>query len=88
MLNSCCLFNAPTALQDYFPILWKEFIDASREIYENNAGDMCNSILPKIECPSLIVQGNKDAMVSDEHPDYLLQNIKNARYVISVPPLL
>lgn len=65
--------------KEYFPTLWKEFIEASKEIYDNNGGDICKQYLPKIQCPTLIIHGDKDAMVSDEHPDYLQQHIKNSR---------
>jgi len=64
--------------KENFPILWKEFIEACKEIYDNNGGDICKAFLPKIQCPTLIVHGDKDAMVSDEHPEYLEQHIQNS----------
>ena len=65
--------------QDYFPVLWKEFIEASKEIFDNKGGDICKTFLQNIQCPTLIVHGDKDAMVSDEHPEYLEKHIKNSR---------
>jgi len=65
--------------KDYFPVLWKEFIEASKEIFDNNGGDICKTFLQNIQCPTLIVHGDKDAMVSDEHPEYLEKHIKNSR---------
>ena len=67
--------------QDYFPILWKEWVDAYYGLKKFD-GDICKQLLPNIVCPTLIVQGEKDTLVSDEHPDYLEKNIKNSRFDI------
>lgn len=40
--------------------------------------DICTKDLPKIQCPTLIMHGEKDDLVTKEHPLYLLKHIKNA----------
>ena len=66
--------------KDYFPILWQEWTDAYNALQVAN-GDICSDLLPNIICPTLIIQGDKDGVVSPEHPEYLEKNIKNSRSV-------
>ena len=66
--------------KDYFPILWQEWTDAYNALQVAN-GDICSDLLPNIICPTLIIQGDKDGVVSSEHPEYLEKNIKNSRSV-------
>lgn len=40
--------------------------------------DICTSELAMIKCPVLIVHGDKDPMISSEHPEHLVKNIPNA----------
>lgn len=44
--------------------------------------NICKELLEKIQCPSLIMHGAKDAMVASEHPDMLHRRIKGSRLVI------
>lgn len=66
--------------EKYFQDTWSSWIDAMRLIFENKNGDVCQKDLRKIKCPSLIVHGEKDAIVFREHPDYLKANITNSKY--------
>lgn len=65
--------------EDYFKKTWESWVDAFVDIFEKQKGDICRSSLTKIECPTLIIHGAKDPMVPEEHPKYLVQNIKNHR---------
>lgn len=58
--------------------MWAAWCDALTEIYKNG-GDICTSSLPKIECPSFILHGDKDPMVAPEHPGFLFSQIKKAK---------
>ena len=49
--------------------------------YSTQDKNLCRQILPDIRCPSLIIHGNKDAMVASEHPEYLHKRIPNSRYM-------
>lgn len=67
--------------EEYFSKTWADWIDAMKNIFDKKGGDICKGDLAKIKCPSLIVHGEKDAMVLREHPDYLKANINDSRYV-------
>lgn len=65
--------------EEYFRNTWSNWVDAILRICEKQNGDLCKRSLAKIKCPSLIIQGNKDAMVLPEHPAYLKDHINGAR---------
>lgn len=60
-----------------FPKLWAEFNRGFREIKTELGGKFCD--LDRIRCPTLVIHGNKDAMVDPVHPEHLRANIKGAR---------
>ena len=43
-------------------------------------GDICDSEIHRISCPTLIINGKKDALVPMEHPLHLHKKIKDAKY--------
>ena len=47
------------------------------EIKENcySGGDICTGVVSNIKCPTLILHGVKDPMVTKSHPDHLLKHI-------------
>ena len=50
--------------EDYFPILWEEWVDAITKIANSTPDkNICRELLPQIRCPTLIIHGSKDAMV-------------------------
>lgn len=65
--------------KDTFPGLWGEFVDACQAIMVDRNGDICKDLLSKITCPTLIIHGQKDALVAEEHPKFLKDNISNSR---------
>ncbi|XP_053980550.1 valacyclovir hydrolase-like isoform X2 [Hylaeus volcanicus] len=65
--------------EEYFRKIWTGWVDGVEKIYEKQNGDICKGCLSKIKCPTLIVQGNKDAMVLPEHPVYLKEHIAGAK---------
>ncbi|KAF3835519.1 hypothetical protein F7725_028077 [Dissostichus mawsoni] len=40
---------------------------------------ICMELLPLISCPTLIIHGEKDPMVPNFHPQYLLKHIKGSQ---------
>lgn len=54
------------------------WIDGITQFF-NNGGDICTSAVKKIECPTLVVHGQKDPLVPQFHPDYLHANIRKAK---------
>lgn len=61
---------------EYFPLLWSEWIDGMKQIYEKNNGDICKNALADIKAKTLIVHGAKDPMILPEHVPFLMENIK------------
>jgi valacyclovir hydrolase len=56
-----------------------QWVDTLLGIYKNKDGDICKDCLSKISCPTLIIQGTKDAMIAPEHPGYLLKHIRHSK---------
>ncbi|XP_044761935.1 valacyclovir hydrolase-like [Coccinella septempunctata] len=52
--------------------------DAMLEI-NRKGGDICDTLLKNIECPTLILHGDKDPLVGAEHYENLVTKIKGAK---------
>lgn len=66
--------------KDHFPVLWSQWCESVEKIIESSPDkDICKNLVPNIKCPTLIVHGDKDAMVAAEHPEYLQKRIPEAR---------
>lgn len=57
--------------------MYSQWVDALVGMYKS--GDICKDCLSQITCPTLIVHGNKDALVAPEHPGYLLKHIQHSK---------
>ncbi|XP_015430846.1 PREDICTED: valacyclovir hydrolase [Dufourea novaeangliae] len=68
--------------EEYFRKTWSDWVEAFSRISKKQNGDLCRDMLPKIQCPTLIVQGSKDPMVVAEHPLYLQKHITGAKLKI------
>lgn len=62
---------------EYFPQLWSEWIDAMKQLYETNNGDICKGALANITAHTLIVHGAKDPMVLSQHIPFLREHIRS-----------
>lgn len=62
--------------EEYFRTMWESWCDTMSEIYKENDRNICDELVDKIQCPSLIVHGAQDAMVKSEHPVHLAKKIK------------
>ncbi|XP_064598798.1 valacyclovir hydrolase-like [Liolophura sinensis] len=65
----------------YFCEQWGRWVDAFHRIKHKNNGNVCRDQLPKIVCPTLIIHGQLDPIVVQEHPDYIHANIRHSRLV-------
>src|SRR5262249_1200975 len=63
---------------DGLQALWTKYCDAMREVLKQG-GDICKHILPNIKCPTLIVQGDKDAITPPEHATFIASRIARSR---------
>lgn len=66
-----------------FQNLWGDWVDSMRDIQKATSdGDLCKKGLSKIQCPTLIVHGAKDAMVPSFHPEYINDHVPDSRLVV------
>nr|CAD7267430.1 unnamed protein product [Timema shepardi]CAD7581862.1 unnamed protein product [Timema californicum] len=63
---------------DYLMNSMEKFVARLVHIY-NNGGDFCKDALSRIHCPVLVMHGEGDLLVFDEHPRYLVEHIKGAK---------
>ncbi|XP_029684059.1 valacyclovir hydrolase [Takifugu rubripes] len=64
---------------EVFAKLWEAWVDGISEYTHRPEGSICMELLPLISCPTLIIHGEKDPMVPNFHPQYLLKHIKGSR---------
>lgn len=67
--------------EQYFKRCWEDWVDCFKRVYKEDGGNLCRELLGEIKCPCLIIHGDKDPMVVDEHPRYLLNNIANSKLI-------
>jgi valacyclovir hydrolase len=65
--------------KEYFLKSWMSLYDTLNTIYNEQEGDLCRSLLCRIQCPTLIVHGSLDPMIAPEHPHHLKEHIRNSR---------
>ena len=53
-----------------------------KDTYEKRNGDLCMEEVKRVQCPTLIVHGAKDAMCPQFHADYLKENIRGSEMVV------
>ncbi|XP_071552999.1 valacyclovir hydrolase [Panulirus ornatus] len=68
--------------KEYFKTAWEGWVDGYADMYYKNDGDICKGDLAKIVCPTLIIHGAKDPLISMEHCYYLKENIKGSQLII------
>jgi pimeloyl-ACP methyl ester carboxylesterase len=66
--------------QDFFVESWQTWMDILLRLQRNKGGEFCSKALHKITCPTYILHGAKDRIVSPKHAKYLHENIKNSKY--------
>lgn len=59
---------------------WGECIDGMTKISRQRNGNICGDALPYIRCPTLIMHGGNDPMISTRRQHILCDSIPNAEY--------
>ncbi|XP_076449853.1 serine hydrolase BPHL-like isoform X2 [Babylonia areolata] len=67
--------------KEYFQRNWSLWINAYERYMEKRKGDICIQETKNVKCPTLIIHGQKDPLVPQEHPDFLAANIPGAKLV-------
>ncbi|KAM4705026.1 valacyclovir hydrolase [Rhinophrynus dorsalis] len=65
--------------REYFSNTWKAWVEAVSLFTSRPDGNICRQWLPFIECPTLIIHGQKDAIVPTFHAQFIHQEIKGSR---------
>ncbi|XP_053252990.1 valacyclovir hydrolase isoform X1 [Podarcis raffonei] len=64
---------------DYFSKTCAAWVDGISQFAQKPNGSICQSLLPHIHCPTLIIHGEKDPLVPRFHPEYLHKHIKGSQ---------
>ncbi|XP_055451121.1 valacyclovir hydrolase [Psammomys obesus] len=64
---------------DYFAKTCEKWVDGINQFRHLPDGNICRHLLPLVQCPTLIVHGEKDPLVPRFHADFLLENVKGSR---------
>ncbi|XP_061446875.1 valacyclovir hydrolase isoform X2 [Rhineura floridana] len=67
---------------EYFSKTCAAWVDGISQFIHKPDGGICQSLLPHINCPTLIIHGEKDPLVPRFHPEYLHKHIKGSQAVI------
>uniref|UniRef100_A0A8C5QCU2 AB hydrolase-1 domain-containing protein n=1 Tax=Leptobrachium leishanense TaxID=445787 RepID=A0A8C5QCU2_9ANUR len=67
--------------KEYFTKTFEAWVEAMNTFTSrpDGKGNICQHLLPFIECPALIIHGEKDVMVPPFHPRFIHQQIKDSR---------
>ncbi|XP_042317681.1 valacyclovir hydrolase [Sceloporus undulatus] len=55
------------------------WVDGISQFIHQPNGSICQSLLPHIKCPTLIIHGEKDPLVPRAHPEYLHKHITDSQ---------
>ncbi|NXK85996.1 BPHL hydrolase, partial [Formicarius rufipectus] len=64
---------------DYFAKTYGAWVDRLSLFAKNSDGNICQELLPDIKCPTFIIHGEKDPLVSQLHAEYIHKHIKGSR---------
>lgn len=69
--------------EDYFQKICSKLADILKEIHAKPNDNHMKPFLSKIKCPSLIIHGKKDTMITLKQSKCLKQNIADSKYTFS-----
>ncbi|XP_004596543.2 valacyclovir hydrolase isoform X2 [Ochotona princeps] len=64
---------------DYLAKTCDQWVDGILQFKRFPEGSICRQLLPRVQCPTLIVHGEKDPLVPRFHADFLQEHIKGSR---------
>jgi len=65
--------------EEEFRSMWEKWVDEFVRIHREEGGDICKKEVKAIQCPLLVLHGEKDPMVVNEHPHYIVENVPNSQ---------
>ncbi|KAJ8790615.1 hypothetical protein J1605_004588 [Eschrichtius robustus] len=64
---------------DYFARTCEKWVDGIKQFKHLPDGNICRHLLPLVQCPTLIVHGEKDPLVPSFHADFIHKHVKGSR---------
>ncbi|XP_045407551.1 valacyclovir hydrolase isoform X2 [Lemur catta] len=64
---------------DYFARTCEKWVDGIGQFKHQPDGSICRHLLPLVQCPTLIVHGEKDPLVPRFHADFIHEHVKGSR---------
>ncbi|XP_043764583.1 valacyclovir hydrolase isoform X1 [Cervus elaphus] len=64
---------------DYFARTCEKWVDGIEQFKHLPDGSICRDLLPLVQCPTLIVHGEKDPLVPRFHADFLHRHVRGSR---------
>ncbi|XP_004694869.1 PREDICTED: valacyclovir hydrolase [Condylura cristata] len=64
---------------DYFAKTCEKWVDSIGQFRHLPDGNICRHLLPLVQCPTLIVHGEKDPLVPRFHADFIHKHVRGSR---------
>ncbi|XP_030737390.1 valacyclovir hydrolase isoform X1 [Globicephala melas] len=64
---------------DYLARTCEKWVDGIKQFKHLPDGNICRHLLPLVQCPTLIVHGEKDPLVPSFHADFIHKHVKGSR---------
>ncbi|KAI4561052.1 hypothetical protein MJG53_017681 [Ovis ammon polii x Ovis aries] len=64
---------------DYFARTCEKWVDGIEQFKHLPDGSICRDLLPLVQCPTLIIHGEKDPLVPRFHADFLHRHVRGSR---------
>ncbi|KAB0339363.1 hypothetical protein FD755_024978, partial [Muntiacus reevesi] len=65
---------------DYFARTCEKWVDGIEQFKHLPDGSICRDLLPLVQCPTLIMHGEKDPLVPRFHADFLHRHVRGSRF--------
>nr|XP_025746827.1 valacyclovir hydrolase isoform X1 [Callorhinus ursinus] len=64
---------------DYFAKTCEKWVDGIKQFKHLPDGNICGHLLPLVQCPTLIVHGEKDPLVPRSHADFIHKHVRGSQ---------
>ncbi|XP_024408085.1 valacyclovir hydrolase isoform X3 [Desmodus rotundus] len=64
---------------EYFAKTCEKWVDGIKQFKHLPDGNICRHLLPLVQCPTLIVHGEKDPLVPRFHADFIHKHVRGSR---------
>ncbi|KAB1261131.1 Valacyclovir hydrolase [Camelus dromedarius] len=64
---------------NYFARTCEKWVDGINQFKRLPGGNICRHLLPLVQCPTLVVHGERDPLVPRSHADFIHQHVRGSR---------